>query len=265
MRMTEVWKYIGVAGIFMLFLLLAYPVLAGMSVSLASREAIAKRAFSDAETLLAAVESTGASIREVQIRYKQVGLRFQDEQDVELFLQAIARQVGLVSWREEQRDDGVRIYRGERKSNEDIELIAYVSVYVSAQGKDMHGNLGLTFRGKENQVRVMKHMIAEYMQIPANSSELPQIISCVRGIYNGKLENDLQKKKVRQILAFLDGTMVESLEEETVLSYSVYSPLFNTAIKTNHRSMNLQVATHYDKNNQETMIIAGIPIITVEY
>lgn len=265
MNTKETWKYT-LFAVCAAAVLLGSPLLAG-TVSLsaaASQKQTVELAVADMSALLMAVKKTDASIQEVQARVKREGLRFQTEQEAELFLQAIAKDLDIRAWTKEMKE-GMRIYRAASENEAGVEREIYVSLYTSGSKSEIVAGSALTLRGKENQVLVLKAMMESYLQIFANSSELPQIISCVRGKYNGKLENDLQKKKASQLLAALKGTMVESLEEETVLSYSAYSPLFHTVVETNQRTMNLQVAAHYDTYMQGTMITVGIPIITVEY
>lgn len=264
MKTKETGKYTLLLAVFALIMMLGYPVLAGTASSSALREQTVERAFADASVLLGAVKATGARVEEIQVRMKWDGFRFQTAQEAEIFLQAIAKTANIDTWRKEEQD-GIRIYRGESTNGAGMEQKIYVTLHSPREKNEITGGLGFTFRGKENQVPLIKNITADYVRNVINSSELPQFISCIRGKFSGKLENDLQKKKASQLLASLEGTMVESLEEETVLSYSAYSPQVNTMIETNHRSMNLQVAMHYDTYMQGTMITAGIPIITAEY
>ncbi|MBN6187047.1 YwmB family TATA-box binding protein [Aneurinibacillus sp. BA2021] len=264
MKIKEAWKHV-LSLVALGCMMIAYPVLAGTATppSAAQTPGI-ETSFADAAALVSAVRDTGVHIREVQMRARWESLRFHTQQEAELFLQTIARTAAIPVWKEEVRDE-VRIYRGETKDGTGIKQDVYVHLRTTGRADAVTGGLGVTFRGKEEQVALIKGITVNYARITENSSELPQIITCVTGIYNGKLENDLQKKKANQLLASLKGNMVESLEEETVLSYSAYSPLFHTVIATNHKSMNLQVAAHYDTYMQETVITAGIPIITAEY
>ncbi|GED15484.1 YwmB family TATA-box binding protein [Aneurinibacillus migulanus] len=265
MNTKETWKYTLFAACAAV-MLLGLPMLAG-TFSLpanASQKQTVELAVADMSALLMAVKETDASIQEIQARVKRENLRFQTEREAELFLQAIAKDSDIKAWTKEVKD-GMRVYRATSRNEAGVEREIYVSLHTSGTKNEIMAGSALTLRGKENQVPVLKAMMESYLHIFANSSELPQIISCVRGKYNGKLENDLQKKKASQLLASLEGTMVESLEEETVLSYSAYSPLFHTVVETNQRTMNLQVAAHYDTYMQGTMITVGTPIITVEY
>lgn len=264
MRIKETWKHVLFLTVMGLILFVGYPVVAGMTQSSLGQKETLDNSFADTYTLLAAVKGIEAHVQEVQVRVKWDTIRFHDQQQAELFLQTIAKTANITVWKEEVRN-GIHIYRGEAKDRTGIEQEIYVHLRPVEHTDEIAGGLGVTFRGKEEQVALMKGITVNYARISGNTSELPQIISCVRGIYNGKLENDLQKKKANQLLASLEGKMVESLEEETVLSYSAYSPLFHTVIATNHRSMNLQVAAHYDTYMQGTVITAGLPIITAEY
>jgi hypothetical protein len=264
MKTKETWKQLLFAGIVAVVLFTMYPVIGGTASTSVAVDSMVERSFADQVRVQGAVKETGATITEVEFRVKRDGLRFQNEQEAELFLQAIAQKAGISAWKEEQHS-GMRIYRGELTRRKGVQQAVYISLFPSDEKGEMQGGLGLVFRGEEDKVSIIKYMTMDFVQTPVNSSELPQIISCVRGFYNGKLENDLQKKKASQILVSLEGTMVERLEEEKVLSYSAYSPLIDTVIKTNQRSMNLQVAMHYDTYKQGTMITAGIPIITTEY
>lgn len=92
-----------------------------------------------------------------------------------------------------------------------------------------------------------------------------KIFTCVTGNVNDKLNLDLYNK-ADEIIKSLSAITVEELNEETFISLSAYTELWDTKIETNHKKMNLQVALRKaDGLGGKTTITIGTPIITTEY
>jgi hypothetical protein len=94
---------------------------------------------------------------------------------------------------------------------------------------------------------------------------IPQISTCVRGMYSVKLSVDQQEGKILSIFRTLHAKELERLQDETVVSISGYTPAWKPFIALNGKTkMNLQVATHRGSQSG-TWITVGTPIITAEY
>jgi hypothetical protein len=212
------------------------------------------------DKMAATVAETGAGISTVQVRIK-AEKTFRNEQETESWKRQIARLLSapdfapLQGMPQSSHTEGV--YQG-------LKTEVYLTVD-SEENNSPKVGLSLTFTGKDRQVPSVKPVTKVVGEKLINGFKINQINTCVIGKYGGKLKNDLQTEKCRQILAAFDSKQVESLREDTVLSYSAYSPQIMDYILTNGNRMNLQVATHIDDTHQQTTVTVGVPIITVEY
>lgn len=76
---------------------------------------------------------------------------------------------------------------------------------------------------------------------------------------------DLYSQANELVRAF-SGVSVEELKEETFVSLSAYTELWEQAIYTGHQhKMNLQVALRTEGLGSKTTVTIGTPIITSEY
>lgn len=91
-----------------------------------------------------------------------------------------------------------------------------------------------------------------------------KIFTSVTGTIHDKLNFGLNMK-AEEILNNFSATKVEELNEETFISFSAYTTLWDTYIETNQKKMNLQVALRNDGMGGKTTITIGTPIITTEY
>jgi hypothetical protein len=249
----------------MILIMLSGYMLYGRTAAAENRnEQQLQQSFDDLRSLTDAVKTTGANVTEVQFRMKWSDMRFKSIEEAEAFRSQLAKKVGIASW-DEASQSSVEVYQGHGKTSAGADVEVYVSLSSSTSKNEARIGLSLQIRGKEYQVNSMATMTEDVLRIVVNRTDLPQISSCARGFFNGKLENDLQKQKIGQVLARFDAKVVEKLEEEMVLSYSAYSPLLSTKITTDHKAMNLQIATHTNTIKHQTTLTLGTPIITTEY
>lgn len=92
-----------------------------------------------------------------------------------------------------------------------------------------------------------------------------KIFTCTTGNGSGKLNFDLEQR-ADGLLAQFSAQKIEFLKEETFISVSAYTNIWNNTIITNNEKMNLQVGirTNQQLGGQTTYTI-GTPIITIEY
>lgn len=238
--------------------LLSYPVLASMKQT-ADVHTTVTYAYSDLKYLIQAVTHTGAQIETVSLRAKASIAAPQTEEEK----QSLLRAFGISEWKKEIHRS-IHSYIGETKDGT-TQVRIQLRFSPDKVNEGRAGDLSIEITGKEQQMEEMEQKLRTYLKNGVIRTELPQIMSCVRGFYSGKLENDLQNEKTSRILAELDGKIVERLNEETVQSTSAYSPLLSTMIHTKDQPMNMQVATHYSQYQNRTTITVGTPIITAEY
>jgi TATA-box binding len=92
----------------------------------------------------------------------------------------------------------------------------------------------------------------------------PIIFSCVKGVFDDKIEGVLQKQAQR-LLSDFQAESIESLNEGTFVSISAYNSKWNDALPTEKKKMNLQLGIRQDEKSEKTTITVGTPIITSEY
>jgi hypothetical protein len=74
------------------------------------------------------------------------------------------------------------------------------------------------------------------------------------------------EQQSEKILAEFSARKIEFLKEETFISVSAYTNIWNDTIKTNDEKMNLQVAIRENlRLGGKTTVTIGTPIITTEY
>lgn len=88
--------------------------------------------------------------------------------------------------------------------------------------------------------------------------------SCVEGEFNDKIKSALPVYKSKLLKAF-NANEVEGLEEDSFISASAFSPLFDKSLSSEH-DMNMQLGLRKNERlGGKTTIVVGTPIITIEY
>ncbi|WP_350019690.1 YwmB family TATA-box binding protein [Priestia flexa] len=92
----------------------------------------------------------------------------------------------------------------------------------------------------------------------------PLIFSCIKGEINDKMESVLSLQ-VKQLLTAFNAQQIESLMEESFVSVSAYTGLWEEALSSQQQEMNLQIALRKTGMGGQTTLVVGTPIITSEY
>jgi len=88
--------------------------------------------------------------------------------------------------------------------------------------------------------------------------------SCIEGVINDKIDSALPVYKSKLLKAF-NAKEIEGLEEDSFISTSAFSPLFDKSLSSEH-DMNLQLGLRKtDRLGGKTTLVVGTPIITIEY
>lgn len=90
------------------------------------------------------------------------------------------------------------------------------------------------------------------------------VFSCVKGEISGKIGKTLPDT-ISQFLAAFEAKEVETLQEESFISTSAYTPMLNETINTAGKEMNLQLSLRKQGMGAKTTVVVGTPIITIEY
>jgi len=119
--------------------------------------------------------------------------------------------------------------------------------------------------GDPQSILYMENIQKSFANALKKADFIPQISTCIRGMYNDKMSVDQQEGRILSIFQALHASELERLQDETVVSISGYTRMWEPFIALNGQKMNLQVATHRDSDSAGTWITVGTPIITVEY
>ncbi|WP_079506354.1 YwmB family TATA-box binding protein [Mesobacillus jeotgali] len=88
--------------------------------------------------------------------------------------------------------------------------------------------------------------------------------SCVEGEINDKIKSALPVYKSKLLKAF-NAREVEGLAEESFISSSAVSPMFDKSLSNEH-DMNMQLGLRKtERLGAKTTLVVGTPIITIEY
>lgn len=88
--------------------------------------------------------------------------------------------------------------------------------------------------------------------------------SCISGISDDRMKFGLYNE-AHELVSSFSAVPIEELQEETFVSLSAYTALWDDAITTAQDKMNLQIAVRTDGLGGRTTVTIGTPIITSEY
>lgn len=92
----------------------------------------------------------------------------------------------------------------------------------------------------------------------------PTVFSCMKGVVSDKIETALPVA-VSHLLSVFNAKEVEALKEESFMSVSAKSPMFEGTIEDQRDNMNLQIGLRSEGLGAKTTVVVGTPIITIEY
>ncbi|WP_075983163.1 YwmB family TATA-box binding protein [Bacillus massilinigeriensis] len=90
------------------------------------------------------------------------------------------------------------------------------------------------------------------------------IFSCIKGQFNDNMKTSLPNT-VNYLLKAYKAEEIEGLKEESFISISAFSPLFEKSISTSSQEINLQIGLRNEGLGSVTTFVVGTPIITIEY
>ncbi|GEB31334.1 MULTISPECIES: YwmB family TATA-box binding protein [Brevibacillus] len=216
-----------------------------------------------ASKLLQTLEDSGATGVSIQVRARVALGEVQRQEEVTELAKMWAKQLEIpLSLIEESRNHDVLMYRTTYKQNG--VSVRYEMTSVPENGS-FDTYLVLQLSGSRESLLYIEQIQETFAKALKNADFIPQISTCIRGLYNVKMSVDQQGGKIMSIFATLQATELERLQDETVVSISGHTPMWEPFIALNGQKMNLQVATHRDSGNAGTWVTVGTPIITVEY
>ncbi|MDR7869474.1 MAG: YwmB family TATA-box binding protein [Tissierellaceae bacterium] len=92
-----------------------------------------------------------------------------------------------------------------------------------------------------------------------------EITSCLIGEISNDLNSDNKIKNIKKSLKRIDGEVIEEFSDESMISYTIYTPYIDQYIKIGSDRINLNIAIRYNETENKHYIWLGTPIITVGY
>lgn len=216
-----------------------------------------------AAKLLRALEESGAAGETIQVRARTAMGLVESPDEVKRLAERWAKQLEIpFSHVEISRKHQMIVYQSETQK-EGVQLRYEVSAVSKNGSFDAYVVLHLT--GSPQTLLYMEEMQETFAKALKKANFIPQISTCIRGMYNDKMSVDQQEGRILSIFRTLEATELERLQDETVVSISGHTRMWEPFIALNGQKMNLQVATHRDSDAEKTWITVGTPIITVEY
>jgi hypothetical protein len=90
------------------------------------------------------------------------------------------------------------------------------------------------------------------------------IFSCIYSDIGDKIDESLPSH-VNNLLTAFQAKEIETLEEDSFISTTAFSPLFSEKIKGTKGDMNIQIGLRTEGLGGNTTLVVGTPIITIEY
>ena len=215
-----------------------------------------------ASRLLHALEDTGATALEVQVRLRASLDQVKSPEEWKDVAEEWATRLGI-STTGAEISEAANLLSYRTKSNTAGVEIRYQVTGVSSNGS-YHTYLVLQLSGTPSTLPYIESMQKNYAEALRDASFVTQISTCIRGMDNVKMSVDQQEGRILSIFHALEAEELERLQDNTVVSISGYTRLWDDFIPLNGQKMNLQVATHRN-SDAGTWITIGTPIITVEY
>ncbi|MDF2682905.1 MAG: hypothetical protein K0R47_4095 [Brevibacillus sp.] len=216
-----------------------------------------------AAQLLRVLEDSGATGETIQVRARTSMGQMQSPEEVKELAKRWADQLEIpFSHVELSRKNHMIVYQTETMQD-GVQLRYEVSAVPKNGSFDTFLVLQLT--GSRQSLLYIEEIQETFAKALKKADFIPQISTCIRGMYNVKMGVDQQEGKILSIFQTLQATELERLQDVSVVSISGYTYKWEPFIAVNGQKMNLQVATHRDSESAGTRITIGTPIITVEY
>ena len=216
-----------------------------------------------AAQLLGALEDSGATGLTIQVRARTAMGQVLHPEEVKELAEKWAKQLEIPFPNIEfSRKNNILVYQS-AYSHDDVQLRFEVTGVPKNGSFDTYVVLQLS--GSRQTLLYIEQIQETFANALSKANFIPQISTCIRGMYNVNMSVDQQEGKILSIFNTLQATELERLQDETVVSISGHTPMWEPFIALNGQKMNLQVATHRDSNNAGTLVTVGTPIITAEY
>ena len=76
---------------------------------------------------------------------------------------------------------------------------------------------------------------------------------------------DSQERNIDYLFSKIDGIIIEGIKDETLVSYSGYTPHFQNYVKSRGKKINVNIASRYHTIDNKTYLYMGTPLIHGQY
>ncbi|MFT9600686.1 YwmB family TATA-box binding protein [Mesobacillus sp.] len=180
-----------------------------------------------------------------------------EEENVEDLVKEL--KVQLPNWTWNRRNGELTAVSNSSEIQEKIKIVSTdtngpIHTYVMYEVRGQHWN-------KNTETFLNKNLPGRIFDIFRGNATT---FSCIEGEINDKIKSALPVYKTKLLEAF-QAEEVEGLEEDSFISTSAVSPLFDNSLSNDHE-MNLQLGLRKtDRLGAKTTLVVGTPIITIEY
>lgn len=161
---------------------------------------------------------------------------------------------------EEDKMNQVSIY-GQVEEGEDITLVLYS--YSGEEGKT-ESTIFIDVAGNEDYKKLADIGSKVEKTLKKQSISMDNT-SCIIGTYEGQLKDGYKMRLIEKLIASTKSKQVESMVEEDIMSYSLYSENIDNYIYSGKNKVNLNIAIRYNEYRDESYIFIATPIITMGY
>lgn len=92
-----------------------------------------------------------------------------------------------------------------------------------------------------------------------------EITSCIIGEISNDMSYNSRVKEIEKTLKKIDGNIVEEFADQSMISYTIFTPYIDNYIKIGKDRINLNLAIRNSEIDNKDYIWIGTPIITVGY
>lgn len=168
------------------------------------------------------------------------------------------------TWGKPEYKDETIIVKATKKST-DGNMIETLTISTHRLDERYHSVLSYSMTGEHWNKKVKNDAFTLFS---TRTSELflsnPSFFSCISGKINDTMVIALSKR-AEQIMHEFDADFVEGIHEETFVSLSAYTELWQTSLETKEKKMNLQIALRNKGKNTPVDVLIGTPILLHEY
>lgn len=240
-------------------------IIIGLLVAVASYTNAEKFKSSDQEVLSRAFENSKSKLECFNTSYsgktgdkflniEQLGERAKEYIDI-LDIEKVEKEVV-----EEKNMNQISIY-GQVGDGENITLIFYSYIDEDKRGES---TIFIDVSGSSNYKKFVD-IGSKISKVLKEDNIKADNASCIIGTYKGQLEDEHKMRIIAELVSSTKSEEVESLVEDSVMSYSLFSKNIDDYIYSGKNRVNLNIAIRYNEYKDETYIFIASPIITMGY